>query len=289
MENLKDFEFLHAAPGSAEQNACLPMLGVCFDEWKGDIPRMPFVEESFIARTSDGRVAGHVGLMPMRVHGGKGTLRVAGIASVGVDPAFRRRGLAAELCRRAADWAAEQRYDSLALYTGVNRVYAVCGWQDYPVRSLTLENPAPSEHPGRPGPDLTEDEKASIVKWYEAGPVFPGKVIREEKALFHSWEQVFRTPDFSWYTGKGGYALVYHGVLAEMAGPGLSRDLFRGVKTAFLSPDDPAAERLLAAGWRIAARDEAHPAAWGGENVMIRPVGEGRAFPGLFFSLADKF
>ena len=289
MESLKDFEFLHAAPGSAEQNACLPMLGVCFDEWKGDIPRMPFVEESFIARTLDGRIAGHVGVMPMRVHGENGILRMAGIASVGVDPAFRRRGLAAELCRQAAAWAAEQKYDLLALYTGVNRVYAVCGWQDYPVRSLTLENPAPSGRPGRPGAELTEPERSAIMRWYEAGPVFPGRVIRERTELFHSWEQVFRTPDFSWYTGKGGYALLYHGVLAEMAGPELSSDLFCGVKTAFLSPDDPAAEKLLAAGWQIAAGNEAHPAAWGSENVMIRPVGEGRPFPGLFFSLADKF
>lgn len=289
MKTENDMEFLYAPPGSAEQNACLPMLGVCFDEWKGDISRMPFVEESFIARTRDGRIAGHAGVMPMRICGGGRVLRVAGIASVGVHPEFRRLGIASGLCRLAAAWAAEHGYDLLALYTGFNRVYEVCGWRDYPVDSLTLENPRPAEKPGRSGPELTAAERSAIADWYETGPVFPGKVIREKKSFFHSWEQLFRSSDFSWHTGEGGYVLTYHGVLAEAGGTALSADLFSGVKTAFLSPEDPVVERLLAAGWRIAARSEARPACWGGENVMLRGVKNGSVPSGLFFSLADKF
>ena len=289
MDAGRDIEFFHAAPGSAEQNACLPMLAECFDEWKGEISRMPFVEESFIARSSDGRIAGHAGIMPMRIHGDGRVLCAAGIASVGVHPEFRRRGIAARLCGQAADWAAERGYDLLALYTGVNRVYEVCGWKDYPVSSLTLENPAPSGAPGKCGPELTGAERAAIAEWYDAGPVFRGKVIREQRSFFHSWEQLFRSPDLSWYTGEGGYALAYHGVLAEAGGPGLSVGLFCGMKTAFLSPEDPVVEKLLAAGWRIAARDEAHPACWGGENVMARAAAGGSIPSGLFFSLADRF
>ena len=289
MKTENDIAFLYAAPGSAEQNACLPMLAVCFDEWKGDISRMPFVEESFIARSCDGRIAGHVGIMPMRIHGDNRVLRAAGIASVGVHPEFRRRGIAARLCGQAAAWAAERGYDLLALYTGVNRVYEVCGWRDYSVNSLTLENPAPSGKTGKRGSELTGAERDAIAEWYDAGPVFRGKVIREKKSFFHSWEQLFRSPDFFWHTGKDGYALEYHGVLAEAGGAELSADLFRGVKTAFLSPEDPVAERLLSAGWRIAARNEAHPACWGGENVMARAAAGGSVPSGLFFSLADKF
>jgi len=289
MKTQGDIEFFYAAPGSVEQSACLPMLAVCFDEWKGNISRMPFIEESFIARTGDGRIAGHAGIMPMRVHGTGRVLRVAGIASVGVHPDFRRRGIASELCARAAAWAREKKFDLLALYTGFNRVYEVCGWRDYAVDSLTLENPRPAEDSGKSGPELTDAEKSAIAEWYAAGPVFPGKVIREKESFFHSWEQLFRSSDFSWHTGMGGYALAYHGVLAEAGGTDLSGGLFCAMKTAFLSPQDPVVERLLAAGWRVTARNETHPACWSGENVMLRGVEAGSVPGGLFFSLADKF
>ena len=102
-------EYFHAAPGSIEQNACIPMLAVCFDEFVqlrkmyGDI--MPFTEESFVARCSNGRIAGHAGIMPITVYGNEGKiLKLAGIASVAVHPDFRRRGIAAQLCENAAAW-----------------------------------------------------------------------------------------------------------------------------------------------------------------------------------------
>ena len=138
--------YFHAAPYSPEQDDCIPMLAVCFDEFvqlqKVCGNRLPFTEESFVARTQEGRVAGHVGIMSMKAYAENGkVIKLAGIASVGVHPDFRKRGIAVQLCENAAKWAEENKYDVLPLYTGLNRVYEACGWKNYTVKSVTLENP----------------------------------------------------------------------------------------------------------------------------------------------------
>ena len=289
-----ELNYFHVAPGSPEQDACIPMLAVCFDEFvqlqKVCGNRMPFTEESFIACTPEGRIAGHVGIMPMQAYAGNGkVIRLAGIASVGVHPDFRRRGIAVQLCENAAAWAAENQYDVLPLYTGLNHVYESCGWQNYTVKSVTLENPFFKEKGGCPGTELTDENKAFITACYENAAVFPGKIIREKDTLFHSWQRTFRSSEFTWHIGENGYALEWENTVAEVCGTGDFAKLCRNIKQAFLSPADPAVQALKAAGWREIAVDNNQPEFWHGENAMIRKVA-GKEFPeDIFFSLADKF
>ena len=286
--------YSHVAPGSAEQGECIPMLAVCFDEFvqlqKRCGNHMPFTEESFIARCDDGRIAGHVGIMPMQAYGTDGRiLKFAGIASVGVHPDFRRRGIAVQLCENAVSWAKENQYDALPLYTGLNHVYESCGWKNYTVRSVTLENPFFKENGGCSGDRLSEEQKTFIAGCYERSAVFPGKILREKDTLFHSWGRMFRSSEFTWHVGDNGYALEWENTVAEVCGEDDIAALCKNIRRAFLSPLDPAVQKLQDAGWRVAASDDNAPEFWHGENAMIRMV-EGKELQGdLFFSLADKF
>lgn len=289
MRSIVEMEYIQASPFSREQCDCVPMLAVCFDEFvefrKRYGERFPFAEESFIARTADA-VAGHTGVMPVQVCAGEGkVLKLGGIASVAVHPDFRRRGIAADLCNMAAEWADNSGYDMLPLYTGLNRVYESCGWQNYRMQSVTLINRSPVERKGRSGAELTAEEKEIIISCYEEMPEFPGKVIRTKDTYFHSWERMFNETFFTWYVGDDGYALEYAGFVAE----GTSASLCSGMKQAFLSPEDALVEKLLACGWCIEKHNDNAPACWNGENVMIRPCA-GKELPSnIFFSLADKF
>ena len=286
--------YFHAEPYSQEQDDCIPMLAVCFDEFvqlqKVCGNRLPFTEESFIACTQEGRIAGHVGIMPMKAYAGNGkVIKLAGIASVGVHPDFRKRGIAVQLCENAAKWAEEHQYDVLPLYTGLNRVYESCGWKNYTVKSVTLENPFFKEKGGCPGKDLTDAEKAFIADCYENGAVFPGKIIREKDTLFHSWKKMFRSSEFSWHVGENGYALEWENTVAEVFGTGDIAALCKNIKRAFLSPADPAVQALKDSGWREVAVDDNAPEFWHGENAMIRTVADKNFPEDIFFSLADKF
>ena len=287
-------EYFHAAPGSIEQNACIPMLAVCFDEFVqlrkmyGDI--MPFTEESFVARCSNGRIAGHAGIMPITVYGNEGKiLKLAGIASVAVHPDFRRRGIAAQLCENAAAWAEENGFDALPLYTGFNRVYESCCWQNYMTGSVLLTNPCVKEIRGKSGRELSASEKEMIISCYENGAVFPGKTIRSKDQLFHGWARMFDTQEFTWHVGDAGYALEWENTIAEMAGQGNWADLCGGIKMAFLSPWDPCVEKLVSAGWQVTAQNDNSPVFWHGENAMLRCCKKKTVPEKLFFSLADKF
>ena len=286
--------YFHAAPYSPEQDACIPMLAVCFDEFvqlqKVCGNRLPFTEESFVARTQEGRIAGHVGIMPMKAYAGNGkVIKLAGIASVGVHPDFRKRGIAVQLCENAAKWAEENQYDVLPLYTVLNRVYESCGWKNYTVKSVTLENPFFKEKGGCSGRELTDENKAFIADCYEHGAVFPGKIIREQDTLFHSWKKMFRSSEFTWHVGENGDALEWENTVAEVYGTGDIAALCKNIKRAFLSPADPAVQALKAANWREVAVNDNAPEFWHGENAMIRTVA-GKEFPeDIFFSLADKF
>ena len=286
---MQGLEIFQAQPGSAEQNVCIPMLALCFDEFVdirkkyGD--RMPFSEISYIARSHDGRIAGHVGIMPVTVHAGEGrTIRLAGVASVAVHPDFRRRGIAAALCEEAASRAESDGFSALPLYTGLNRVYASCGWENFRMKSVTLVNPSCAEKKGKSGAELTDAEKEVIISSYEKAAVFPGQVLRTRDTFFHSWERMFGESFFTWYTDAGGYALEYAGFVAEAS----SAAHCGAVGKAFLSPADPLVQELLSAGWLIEAENDNAPACWAGENVMLRSCCSDALPADLFFSLADK-
>ena len=142
---MSDIKFVFAGEGTELQNNSVPMLAECFEEWR-DLQalngnRFAIREISFVALNDRDEVVGHVGIMPFDVLNGKGgIIRMAGIASVGTSPAYRGRGIAARLCNDAAEWAKENGFDCMPLYTAFNRVYESCGWSNYPMQSVMLTN-----------------------------------------------------------------------------------------------------------------------------------------------------
>lgn len=289
---MNDIKFLFAGEDSTLQCNSVPMLARCFEEWQllqarsGN--RFPFREISFVALNGNDDIVGHVGIMPFDVLDGKhNVIRMAGIASVGTDPEYRGRGIAARLCRNAAEWAQEQGFDCMPLYTSFNRVYESCGWKDYDMQSVSLVNPGADKKEGKKGSELTPDEKDFIIECYNEIPEFAGKVIRTEDISFHGWARIFRDSAFEWYVEKNGYAVTFEGVLAEFfAADGDVLPLVSGIESAFLSGKFPGIGSLTAGSWQQSAVN-AVPECWHGENVMIRPLN--RNSTGLFYSLTDKF
>lgn len=295
---MSKIEYVFAGTDPVLQSSAADMLCRCFDEWQmfraqyGE--RFPFEEISFLAR-ADGRIAGHVGVMEFPVQDGSGgTLRMAGVASVGVAPEYRGRGIARELCTLAAKWAAQNGFAALPLYTGVPQVYARCGWQTVPSNGVTLQPPdtaAAASGEWRSGNTLTDAEKDRIIKCYEALPPLPGRVVRDIAGpRFHSWEWLFAGELNRFLVTRDGYALAVDGVLAEIGGDetALARRC-TGIAGAFLSPRDRAAEALRAMGWREAQGSPDAPECWHGEGAMLKLL-PGRTVPDdLFFPLADKF
>ena len=294
---MSEIEYLFAGTDPEHQSTAVDMLCRCFDEWRmfrAQYGRcFPFEEFSFLARV-DGVLAGHVGVMEFPVQDGSGgTLRMAGVASVGVAPEYRGRGIAGELCSHAAAWAGQNGFAALPLYTGVPRVYAKCGWQTVPSNGITLQAPpaTAAEVCGwRSGNTLTKAEKERIITCYEALPPLPGRVVRATSGKrFHSWEWLFANDLNRFLVTPEGYALAADGILAEIGGEAeaVARHC-GGVSSAFLSPLDHAADALRAADWRMTEQTDA-PECWHGERAMLKLL-PGKTVPDrLFFPLADKF
>jgi len=295
---MSKIEYVFAGTDPALQSAAADMLCRCFDEWRIFRSRygrrFPMEEISFLARI-DGDCAGHVGLMKFPVRDGAGgTLPMAGVASVGVAPEYRRRGIAGELCNRAATWAAQNGFAAMPLYTGVPQVYARCGWQTVPSNGVTLQPPpaaAAAASEWRSGDALSEAEKDWIKKCYEALPPLPGRVVRDIAGpRFHSWEWLFAGELNRFLVTRDGYALAADGVLAEIGGDAAKvARRCQGVKEAFLSPLDQGTAALQEAGWTLSPAQPDAPACWHGEGAMLKILPNQKVPENLFFPLPDKF
>ena len=168
---------------------------------------------------------------------------MAGIASVGVDPQFRKRGIAGMLCLAAEKWAEENGFDALPLFTALTGVYAKYGWTVQNVNGITLKNPAtPSAADWLPGSALSPRETDIIKTLYAAKETFPGKVQRLEGSYpANSWGRLFAREDIRWLISKDAYLMRVNDVTAEAGG-----DVSAAAKLAsavsgelFLSPADP--------------------------------------------------
>ncbi len=289
---MNDIKFVFAGEGTELQNDSVPMLARCFEEWQifqaayGNV--FPFREISFAALNENDEIVGHVGIMPFDVLNGKGgVVRMAGIASVGTAPEYRGCGIAARLCNDAAEWAKDNGFDCMPLYTSFNRVYESCGWRNYPVKSVALTNGRAELKKGRKGAELTENEREFIIECYNKIPEFAGKVLRTRDKSFHGWNRIFRETFFDWYVDSNGYAVAFEEVLAEFfALNGDASGLVCGIGSAFLSENFTGMQSLLDNGWRISAADKELDC-WHGENVMCRCLNA--VEEKLFYSLTDKF
>ena len=280
------------------QRQAVDVLARCFDVWQMRKQqyhgRFPFRELSFVAIT-DGTVIGHAGIIPFEVQasGGK-TLKMAGIASVAVAPEWRQQGIAGNLCRHAAAWAAKQKFDAMPLYTERINVYRHCGWEIFPPGVATLTSPREKKSDlskWLSPEELSVADKELIIRSYRDAAACPGRVVRvDDPASAMSWSYLFRKAAGRWkiFPGKG-YLLAMDGVLAEYGGEIEAQMIDESqVAQALFSPADPMCANLAALNWQIKVHHDDLPECWEGEAVMMRTLTE-KALPELFFPLANKF
>lgn len=286
-------EFVFAGIGTKLQENAITVLEECFEEWRMFTAKygrkFSFQEISFVALNEQKEIVSHVGLMPFEVSDGQGNLiKMAGVASVATSVNYRKRGIAAQLCRNAAEWAEENGFDCLPLYTAFNRVYESCSWENYPACGVILQNGNFKPCNFKAGKDLTPEEKDFIIDCYNKMPDFKGKVKRPLEWAFHSWERVFRDVFLTWNVTSGGYAVKFEDTLAEFyALDGNVENLCAGAENAFLSSDFPQLANLTAGKWHKIS-ENTPPECWHGENVMLRKI-KSQLKNDLFFSLVDKF
>ena len=274
------------------------LLGQIFPDFWEQIAaknqEFPFDEISFTARTENGQLCGHTGILPFMVSDGYGgTLQFAGIASVAVDPEFRGKGISSILCEAAADWAVQNGMDALPLFTGKFGVYSNHGWKDYPVTPPALVcPPKKSGSSGQriPAADLSEEQKEKIIQCYEKSFAFPGKVVRSRGNSFHGWKRIFGEPEFEFTVTKNGYLLIWDGAVIELCSePGAETELLASLGenpfTLALPVSHPAWGTLRRADWKIQGTPDD---VYHGEGVMIRPI-KSQIPQDLYFPCADKF
>ncbi len=298
-------------PCSAEQDKLLPLLARCFpDHWGKRPANSPFsyAGTSFTAECG-GAFVGHAAIMPQQIEAGDGTVvQTGGLASVAVDPDYRGRGIAEQLCRMAAEYFHERGFAMLTLYTSLYRVYEKSGWKRYEnpeapwmLRGKDSECRVP---PGCRAAELSVSDRKRIISAYRSGTIFPGKTFRYEGLkVRHSWNNLFKRMDLRFYLSETGYAVCSGGILEELyAPPPERRDLLASalaenhgeltvaVPHQCLSPRDAEQSGLMV--FPGAGTDPMH-----GESPMIYEFGDNRcptlsaaaAEHRLYFPAIDKF
>ena len=210
---------------SGRELEILELLAGCFPEyWRTHAEKgvFPHRETAFLAEY-EGHLVGHVGVIPFKVHTrGNRQVSLGGIASVATDPGFRGRGIAATLCAMAAEWCKAHAFVAMPLFTALFPVYEKSGWETCgtmkQAKRLVLPHPVRNKPSilRKKAPELSSGEKKQIIVFYEKQAPFPGKVLRSMKGDFHSWDRIFREPDYRFYLDGDGYALEINGVLAEL-------------------------------------------------------------------------
>ncbi len=282
-----------------EQYKILPLWQECFPDYWEQLAvtngRIPYEEISFAAFDGE-KVIAHCGIIPYEIWCGGQVYRMGGIASVATDPDYRKRGIAAGLCGFAAQWAGENGFDSLPLYTGFFRVYEVAGWRKLDVPPALSVKISGNLLPWKNGGELTAAEKSEIIALYEVSGKFDGKVIRQNSGTLHSWARIFEEPEFLFAVIPGAYAVKSGETVIETGfDPQLAlsdrREFFAGLSEngsveCFLPPtaDNRALTGTLPC--EITTIDVMH-----GERPMVRDLGAGEfhTVKKVYFPVVDKF
>ena len=102
---MQKIEYRFTGDDPVFQSRAIEVLARCFDVWAERKVqynnRFPFREYSFVAVADSGETVGHLGIIPFDVAGDNRIIRMAGVASVAVDPQWRNCGIASGLCRHA--------------------------------------------------------------------------------------------------------------------------------------------------------------------------------------------
>jgi predicted N-acetyltransferase YhbS len=281
-----------------EQRMILPLLGVCFPDYWEQLAvknnKMPFEEISFAAFDGE-KVVGHCGIIPYQIWCGGKLYPMAGVASVATHPDYRRRGIAAGLCKFAAEWAAEKGFASLPLYTGFFQVYEKQQWQtlQLPPVYRIADGKRTAAISWCRGSDLSEAEKKNIAALYEKSEMFNGKVVRSAAGTLHSWERMFNDPDLRFAAVPKMYAIKVDDVVVELNFSAENttladrRRLFYqlGAQNVYLPPTEMNAELFAGVELLISDADPMH-----GELPMVRDIVEKfHSVNQIYFPAADKF
>ena len=295
MDNIK---YSFAEPFSKLQNAAIPTLVECFDEWQMFTKlygfTFPFYEVSFVAIDQDtNKVIAHVGIMPFTItNSNNEKLKVAGLASVATSNNYRKRGIANKLCNLARDWAKENNFDLMALYTAFFRVYESCNWSIYNTTYQVYQNPNFNDttYPGLSSKELTSTHKEIIQNAFSKEEPFNGLVTRNNGNYFHDWDRLFRESFCQWYIKNDSYILAIENVIAEAAGnPSDLISLAQNFSSSFTSQDCKIAKLLQQNNWIPQDITEDKLPFWHGERAMTLPLNNKGKEANLFFSLSDKF
>ena len=285
-------------PCSAEQDDLLPLLARCFPNHWGKRPPgspFPYAGTSFVAE-ADGHFIGHAAIMHMKSEVAGQVLDIGGLASVGVDPDWRGRGIAEKLGRLADAYFGERGFAMLSLYTALYRVYEKSGWRRYDnaEKPWTLAGNGEALIPGVAGADLDETAQERVLAANASGAKFPGKTVRYEgPKVRHSWKNLFARGNLRFYLAPDGYAVICHGILEELFAPLPERKALlasvlaenAGEVTVAVPPE--CLSRDEAAGYGFAVSPEAKQDPMAGESPMIYTYNDGR-FPELAKALAEK-
>ena len=284
---------------AAEQYKILPLWQECFPDYWEQLAvangQIPYEEISFAAFDGETAIA-HCGIIPYDIWCGNRLYRMGGIASVATAPAYRKRGIAAELCGFAANWAAENGFDSLPLYTGLFRVYEAAKWRKLEVPETYLIRISGKALSWCKGDELTAAEKNEIIKLYEAGEKFDGKVLRQNSGTLHSWARIFAEPEFRFAVIPGSYAVKSGNVVIETGFAPESGDRERqkflaglsenGQVSCYLPPTADNRRLLNSFPLEKSSFDAMH-----GERPMVRDFGAGEfhRIHNIYFPVVDKF
>ena len=285
-------------PCSAEQDDLLPLLARCFPNHWGKRPPgspFPYAGTSFVAEAA-GKFIGHAAIMHMKSEVAGQVLDVGGLASVGVDPDWRGRGIAERLCRLAEAYFGERNFAMLSLYTALYRVYEKSGWRRYDnaERPWTLAGNGEPLIPGVAGAELDETARRKVLSANASGAKFPGKTVRYEgPKVRHSWKNLFGRANLRFYLSPNGYAVTCHGILEELFAPLPERKALlasvlaanAGEVTVAVPPE--CLSRDEAAGYGFTVSGEAKQDPMAGESPMIYTYTDGR-FPELTEAIAEK-
>ena len=180
----------------------------------------PYDLELFVLREKESRrMMGTVGIHDYKVLCDGETLLLAGVCDVGVDPDYRKQGLAGKMVAFVKEYAKQDpAYCGMALYTEKPWAYYSSGFTVYePVLPPEERFPsfADAEWISLAGKNMEDPLRRKILSIYEKSPAFPGKCVRSLK----TWEEIFEEEKHCFRIQEQSFILRKEGRILEAYSP----------------------------------------------------------------------
>jgi GNAT superfamily N-acetyltransferase len=126
-------------------------IDACFDHHFGRVPYTWATMPWRVMARVEGELAGHLGVLQRTVFAGGREIPVAGIGAVTTHEPYRRRGVAAAMLERAADFMRDElhaRFGLLICREAVSPVYERAGWHMVPGPTSFSQPAGPATYAG---------------------------------------------------------------------------------------------------------------------------------------------